>query len=226
MSEEKMDPIGAQADLVRRLQAIGVDLWGKDGKTGAAELPEENTAADAGKAPEPGGDTAARRVGADNLWKTADETVDWTDALLCETPRDGLTDAREWRFYHRVAEKVLAGDTAAYAEVLTTVNPLGDLIPFVSGITLRASDADRLECEFECSREEYEKSGRDYLGALSLRIVRDLFAVLPVSEVWVKGNLDGEKKADVRVRREQLLKQKVAFLNPADFLETCGGTFL
>jgi nucleoside-diphosphate-sugar epimerase len=48
-------------------------------------------------------------------------------------------------------------------------------------------------------------------------------AVLPVSEVLISGNLEGDEKIRVTFRRSQLLKQKMAFLVPADFAEACGG---
>ena len=50
-------------------------------------------------------------AGLDRLWVTADETVEWTEALLWDTPRDGLTSQKKWSFYHRLAPRVLAGDT-------------------------------------------------------------------------------------------------------------------
>ena len=241
MSEKtNTSPLSAQEELMRRLKSIGVDLWG--GGT-AEEAVERDFAAEAApgtskKEPASSGNkpagketeakkkpvSAKEKVGIENLWITADETIDWTEALLRESPRDGLTSPRIWSFYHRMAEKVLSGSTEAYAEVLTTLNPLGDLTEYVSGMVLRTPGADRVECEFECQPEDLEKYGRDYLGALSLRIARDLLAALPVTEVRVTGNLNGENRVEVTFRREQLLKRKMAFLKPADFVTECGGT--
>ena len=100
----------------------------------------------------------------ENLWITADETVDWTEALLSETSRDGLTGPKLWSFYHRMAPKVLAGDTGAYAEVLTTINPLGDLTEYVAGMILRTPGPDRLECVFDCQRDDLEQHGPGLSG--------------------------------------------------------------
>ena len=261
MSEEKNTPVTAQEEMLRRLKAIGADLWGGLPNVGAGSAQAEaledqplnpdieaawqektgrkmpaapgkgRTPADAGREKTSARDAARlaprasekKALTLDNLWITADETVDWTEALLSDTPRDGLTGQKLWNFYHRVAPRVLAGETEAYAEVLTTLNPLGDLTGFVSGMILRTPDADRVECVFECQQDDLDRRGRDYLGALSLRIARDLLAVLPVSEVGVTGNLDGKEKIQVTFRREMLLKQKMAFLQPADFAEKCGG---
>lgn len=256
MSEETRMTPSAQEELLRRLKAIGVDLWGGMPETVPAEesakeeetlesdiekawrkeLPESSKAAarilEREKAPlktekpaQSGGASAKPpKATLENLWVTADETVDWTKALLSETSRDGLTGPKLWSFYHRMAPKVLAGDTGAYAEVLTTINPLGDLTEYVAGMILRTPGPDRLECVFECQKDDLEKYGRDYLGALSLRIARDLLAILPVTEVQVTGNLEGQEKLKVLFRRDQLLKRKMAFLVPADFVEACGGS--
>ena len=240
MSEANNNPLNAQEELMRRLKSIGIDLWGsgpEPAQKKAAEEAVENDFAAVGRENQPGegeGKLPAgektpvaapgKQLTLENLWITADETVDWTEALLRETPRDGLTGQKAWSFYHRMAPDVLAGRTEAYAEVLTTMNPLGDLTPYVSGMILRTPGPDRLECVFECQRQDLEERGRDYLGALSLRIARDLLAILPVEEVGITGNLDGKEKVRVTFRRGQLLKQKMAFLRPADFLEACGGS--
>jgi len=233
MSEEKTNPVSTQEKLARMMKNIGVDLWGAgaapeaEAGRGAAEETgagtEKGSARPAGM---PGRVTAPReKVSLDNLWKTADETVDWTEALLRDTPRDGLTGIKQWSFYHRMAGRVLAGETDAYAEVLTTINPLGDLTEYVSGMILRTPSPERVECVFECQPDDLEQHGRDYLGALSLRIARDLLAILPVDEVKITGRHEGAEKVNVTFRREQLLKQKMSFLNPVDFAEACGGVF-
>ena len=41
------------------------------------------------------------------LWKTADEPIDWTEALASETPTDGLTAPEKWTLYHQQADAVL-----------------------------------------------------------------------------------------------------------------------
>ena len=235
MSEEKNGQGRSQEELMRRLKAIGADLWGnlaspgagtagqEEANYGPSDLPEKERKSE-GNSTGKAENGAGKKTNLENLWVTADETVDWTEALLWESPRDGLTGQKLWSFYHRMAPRVLEGDTEAYAEVLTTINPLGDLTDYVSGMILRTPGADRLECAFECQPEELEKHGQRYLGALSLRIARDLLAVLPVNEVKISGNLNGKEKVNVVFRREQVRKRKMAFLIPEDFLQECDGT--
>ena len=118
--------------------------------------------------------------------------------------------------------ELLSRDIRAYADVLKTVHPLGDLTDYAARMTLRAPDAERLECVFECSRDALEKDGRRYLSALSLRIARDLFAALPVAEVYVQGFENGIRKIGVTYERKKMLKKNFSFIDPVAFAEECG----
>ena len=159
------------------------------------------------------------------LFRSADETIDWTDALAHEYPTDGLTNMRLWSFYHKEAEEVLSGNVKAYAEVLRKSNPLGELMAFSKGITMRAPSADRLEAQFNCKPEYLESDGKKYLCAMGVRIARDLLACLPVSEVGVKAVADGETVMEVTYTREQMMHRNFSFLDPVALTEECGATF-
>ena len=124
----------------------------------------------------------------DTFWRTADDTVDWTDALVKREPNDGLTDPELWHFYHEQAEKVLNGDLSAYVAVLKRANPLGDLLPYARGFHVRADSADTLSVTFEALPDYMtgtEEENRRYLAGISLRAARDLMALLPVCEAAV-----------------------------------------
>lgn len=204
-------------ELLKKMRAIASDLWRESPDVAAQPKPKaEKPARVVVKTPE---------IGIDNLWMTADETVDWTDALGHEYPTDGLTNLRLWAFYHSQAEAVLSGDTKAYAEVLRKANPLGELTAFADGISMRAPDGDRVEAQFTCKPEYLEADGKKYLSAMGVRIARDLLACLPVSEVGVKAVRDGNTVMDVTYRREALLHRNFSFLDPVKLTEGCGAAF-
>ena len=210
-----------QVEFMKRMKAIASDLWG-----GTAALAGEGKEEASKEKREPAPKTAGKpAITIDNLWKTADETIDWTDALSHNTPTDGLTGPRMWSFYHKHAEKVLSGDVAAYADVLQKANPLGELIDFAEGINMRAPSADRLESCFTCRKELMEKNEKKYLCALSLRIARDLLACLPVSEVTVTGEYEGKTVFSVTYTRQQLHHRNFAFVDPVALAEECGAEF-
>ena len=223
--EEKLK--AQQMEFLKKLQAIGSDLWG-----GKADLPEaaseDASSQPAGQAAEAGKQnpqTFRPKIGIENLWMTADETVDWTDALAYERPNDGLTAPGLWQYYHQQAEKVLSGDIQAYAEVLRKINPLGDLTEYADGLTMRAPDAERLEGQFTCRADYLEKYGKLYPAAMGLRIARDLLACLPVSEVGVTAYNEGEPVMDVTYRREALHSLHFRYTDPVQLALQCGGQF-
>ena len=204
-------------DLLKKMRAIASDLWRETPDVTVEPKPQQDKPAK----------VVVRRppIGIDNLWMTADETIDWTDALAHEYPADGLTSMRLWYFYHKQAADVLAGDTKAYAEVLKKANPLGELTGFAEGITISAPDADRVEAQFNCRAEYMKEDARKYLSAMGVRIARDLLACLPVSEVGVKAVWDGKTVMAVTYRREQLLHRNFSFVSPVKLTAECGAVF-
>jgi len=207
----------AQMQLIRSLKNIGIDLWGVQ-DAGSAEPADGKTEKAENAAP-----VEEKKVGIDNLWMTADESVDWTEALAYDRPRDGLTTQKDWDFYHRMARKVLDGEIPAYVEVLETMNPLGDLAEYTDGMILRTPSADLIECVFQCKNEYMNAGAEKYLSALGLRAARDLMAILPVTEVRVTGRQGESDKMDVVFPREKMSGRNMCFVDPASFVTECGG---
>ena len=95
MSEEKNYTSMDQNEFMKRMKAIASDLWG-----GIVPAEEEKQAPAVQKDNAPAA-SEKMKTGIQNIWKTADETIDWTDALAHSTPTDGLTGPRMWTFYHK-----------------------------------------------------------------------------------------------------------------------------
>lgn len=164
----------------------------------------------------------------EQLWKTADDTVDWTDALAHDEPTDGLTSAHLWQFFHQHAARVLDGDIAAYVEVLKAANPLGDLSPYATSFDVEAETADRVQVRFGVHPAYMDKQAeevRRYLCAVALRAARDVMALLPVREVQVTA-LQGETPLmQVVFDRGELQKVRFSFIDPVAFVTDCGAAF-
>lgn len=218
MTEENNYTGMDQNEFMKRMKAIATDLWGG---IAPAEEAAQKPATPKKAASEP------EKVKDDfqSIWKTADETIDWTDALAHSTPTDGLTGPRMWAFYHKHAEKVLAGDLDAYTEVLQKANPLGELTEYAENITMCAPDPNRLESTFICKKELLEKNRKLYLSAMGLRIARDLLACLPVEEVRVTGKDDGGTIFTATYTRQQLLHRNFVFTDPVALSEEFGAIF-
>ena len=160
-----------------------------------------------------------------DLWKTADETIDWTEALASRTPTDGLTDPEKWALYHEQAASVLHGDTAAYLAVLKAANPMADLMPYVSALDVSTRSSDELRAVFAVRPDLLENDAQRYLSGMALRIARDLFAVLPVTRVVVCGEQDEKPLLTVSFERPEMNKVRFTFIDPVAFVTACGGEF-
>lgn len=205
--------------MLHHLADIVDDLWGTSAVKKPAEKPEELP-------PPP---ERPEFPDFEQLWKVADEAIDWTEALASETPTDGLTDQATWAMMHRLAPDVLRGETQAYVEVLRMVEPLADLVHFASGYDVSAESADKLSVAFGALPAYLPEDGekcRRYLAGVSLRAARDLFALLPVTQVAVEAQLDGKVLSRVGFEKTELMKVRFAFVDPVDFVEKCGGTFM
>ena len=209
-----------QNEFMKRMKAIASDLWG------GILPPEEPAAAPVNKPAEPVRKEPEKpKTALQSIWKTADETIDWTDALAHDTPTDGLTGMKKWAFYHKHAARVLEGDLEAYTEVLQKANPLGELTDYAENITMQAKSADRVESTFICNGELLKQYRKLYLSAMGLRIARDLLACLPVEEVAVTGENEGKKVFAVTYTRMQLLHRNFVFTDPVALAEECGAEY-
>ena len=226
-----------QEELLKKLKAISGDLWGlagvKDPKNTEASGAKERSgdAQGQGAVQKPGRPVAgqipevAEKPGLLDLWYNVDETIEWTEALAHAESPDGLTPPGLWQFYRSQAEKVLQGDLGAYREVLTRVNPLGELTAFAQGLTIRAKSPDRLEAAFTCDPQLLEAGGKTYLSAMGVRIARDLMACLPVLEAGVTAGAEGKTLMQVTYPREKMMHRNLRFSDPVTLTEECGAQF-
>lgn len=191
--------------LLRGMSSIVSDLYGEPAASKTATYKTVDT-------PDPANPPALPAF--TQLWKTADETIDWTDILISPTPTDGLTPPEKWAFLHQHASGVLMGDVAAYLAVLQQENPMADLMPYVTALDVTCANADTLRVTFS-SRSDLH--GEEYLCGMAVRIARDLFAALPVLQVEVSA----QDTRAVTFTRAQMNKVRFAFIDPAEFVKKC-----
>ena len=157
------------------------------------------------------------------LWKTADETIDWTDILVSPTPTDGLTPADKWAVYHQHAAGVLNGNMDAYLAVLQYENPMADLTPYVSALDVATVDADTVKATFAARHDLLGDQQEEYLCGMAVRIARDLFAALPLLKVEVIANGESGPLLHAAFTRAQMNKVRFAFIDPVEFVRNCAG---
>ena len=213
--EKKVTLLGRRAgELLAGLNNIVDDLWGE---APGSSAPKPRPAASQPEFPP-----------FTQLWKVADETVDWTDALSREKPDDGLTDPADWALYHRYAAQVLAGDTDAYLAVIEAMQPLDDLSAYAASFDIAAPSPETLTAACQALPRYLDKpepEARRYLAGMAVRIARDLFALLPVTRVEV-ALLRGETALlTVAFDKAEMMKVRFAFIDPVAFTISCGGAF-
>jgi len=118
-------------------------------------------------------------------------------------------DYEEWKRLHELAGRILKGDVDAYLQVIEEMSPLDDLLEFGSDFEFGIDDPSAMEVEFtvksstvvptyslsltktgKLSRKDLSKSAyydlvQDYVCSCSIRIARDIFALLPLDTVVV-----------------------------------------
>ena len=158
----------------------------------------------------------------EDLWKVADEPIDWTEALTFPAPLNQDIPPEKWEVYFDKADAVLRGDPEAYLTVLATADPMADLRPFVADLEVTAPSGDELRATFAVREDLMADDPRAYLCGLALRMARDLFAVLPVNHVVITATSEGKNLLTAPFTRQGLHKVRFAFIDPVEFALSCG----
>lgn len=210
--------------LLRGMADIVTDLYGEP--SAPAAVPAAEAAPEPAAAPaQPVYTPKPALPPFSEMWKTADEAIDWTGALASPTPTDPLIPSEVWGKYHALAADVLRGDTAAYLDALEVAAPMADLTPYVASLDVEAMSSDALKAIFAARPDLLESEPQRYLSGMALRIARDLFAVLPVTQVEVAAMKNDAVLLTVSFERNELNKVRFAFIDPVEFVGQCGGRF-
>ena len=131
----------------------------------------------------------------------SDVKIDWQKIASQEAPLEGYSD-EAWAYLREAAPKILTGDIDAYLQVIADIDPLDDLLDYGSGFEFGTDDPDRIEVEFVINSGALENARmtmkpqecnallQDFVCSVSLRIARDMFALLPVSHTVVHAVLE------------------------------------
>ncbi len=147
-----------------------------------------------------------------SVHKATDGSIDWIGLNKGEIPTNivkGSETYREWEELKQFSDRIVAGDTDAYLEVISVVRPYDDLLEYGSSFEVGTDNPEVLEVEFhvrseevvpktelsvkasgELSEKEMSKTNyyalmQDYICSTMIRVARDSFALLPVEKVYV-----------------------------------------
>ncbi len=181
-----------------------------------------------------------------SIHKECDEYVDWQKIAV------SVPSGEEEQNLKKLADGVLKGDIDSYLLVINEMKPFDDLLEYGSDFEAGTGDSDIMEIEFhvksddvipdyvetmtasgKLARKAMTKSQRneliqDYICSCTIRIARDVFALLPVKTVVVHaedsilntatGYTNDETVLSAAVDRERLGTLNFERIDPSDAL--------
>ena len=166
----------------------------------------------------------------DKLFKKSEKKLKELQLRLTSAKKLDQEEFARWQKMISTADRICKGDIEAYLEVIEDFAPLDDLLDFGSGFEFFIDNPDLVEVEFEVNSEQVvpkqikmlTKSGKvstkvmpkgrfydiqqDYICSCSLRIARDMFALLPLNEVIINAT-------DSRLNTETGLYENITILS-------------
>lgn len=134
-----------------------------------------------------------------NLYLKSDEPVDWTELLVSTTADDVFMEQDKWNFLKGISHRILSGDIDAYLEIIEKMRPVDDLLDYGTQFEFGTDNPKSMEVEFQINQHNNMLSDganselyNEYVAACTIRVARDLFALLPVRYVIVHAQ-SGEK---------------------------------
>ena len=162
---------------------------------------------------------------------SADDTIDWTDILIQDAPPKNCEDVKFWEYCHKKAYDVLNGDIATYLQIIQDVGPLDDLLDYGFNFECGTDNPNIMFVEFKVkpkeimpdknsmNTNEYYSLLQDYVCSCSIRVARDIFALLPVSHVIVHAVLEEDTVLSVDFERRIFSKLKFQDTDASDMVE-------
>lgn len=141
--------------------------------------------------------------------------VDWKALALASVPEKATDkDKLNWEKDISLAKNILAKDSDAYLKVIEEYSSLNEISAYGSDFEFGIDDKDILSCRFEAKindvvptfgykenedgtivdytlkKSEYNLLAQDYICSCSIRIAREVFALLPIDFVLVNVSND------------------------------------
>lgn len=165
------------------------------------------------------------------LYLKSDEAIDWTELLVSVSADDVFMEPEAWSFLKSISRKVLSGDIDAYLEIIEKMRPVDDLLDYGSDFEFGTDNPNSMEVEFRINAhnmlpdanvvgaETYEQIFKEYVCASSIRVARDLFALLPVKYVIVCAKKEDEVVLQARFDKNEVQKINFREENGVEIIE-------
>lgn len=165
-----------------------------------------------------------------SIHKSSDDTIEWTEVLVSPDAPNASYNQQAWQYYHQMASRILSGDIDAYLQLIYEVNPLDDLLAYGGQFEFGTDDPQKMEVEFvvnvsalsstysQLNCVEYNRLLQEYVCSVCIRVARDMFALLPISNAMIHAVIDDLTIVSVDFDRDALAKVKIGFIDPVILL--------
>lgn len=163
------------------------------------------------------------------IYNQADQPINWR-RILAHQLSPNATEQEKYLKSH--AEDILNGNIDAYYEVIQDVNPLDDLLQYGSNFECGTDDPRMLYVSFQVNsravmhnaenldRTEYNQLLQDYVCGCTIRVARDMFALLPLRHIIVDAEDSGKTILSVDFGKRQFDELDFQLLDASDAVET------
>lgn len=158
-----------------------------------------------------------------NLYRVADEKINWFELLSSKTPTDILFNKEAWQYLHSVALKICQGDIDTYLKVIQDINPYDDLLDYATDFDFGTDESDEMHISFKIKDDILENNDgdlkEDYICGCAVRVARDTFALLPIENVFVEVSEGDKEILTVKFDRKSFEKIKFTYSDPSDIVD-------
>lgn len=158
--------------------------------------------------------------------------------MVSTSADDVFMEVKSWKFLKGISHSILSGDIDAYLEMIEKMRPIDDLLEYGSDFEFGTDNSNTMEVEFRINvdnlisrigsieEETYNELYREYVYGSSIRVARDLFALLLVRYMILYAK-DGENTI-FKVKFDKSIMQEINFRDEssADIIKRfkCYGT--
>lgn len=158
------------------------------------------------------------------IYRESIQTIDWRHILIS-------SPGEYHEYYKSRAEKILNGDIDAYFEILSDLNPFDKLMQYGSDFECGTDDPRMLVVHFTVNSyqvlseaislpvEQYNDLLQDYVCGCSIRIARDIFALLPLRSVLINAIDNGKDILSVKFKKRSFEALNFAQIDASDTVE-------
>lgn len=124
-----------------------------------------------------------------NIYVQCDKSIDWGEILAGTSADELMMEKSFWMECKKYSAKIMRGDIDTYLEVIEVFRPVDDILLYAGEFEFGTDVSNYIETEFRVKPDEVLEDGinnplfEEFIYAVSIRVARDLMALLPIKKV-------------------------------------------